>query len=386
MASIYQLMRDGKPARRKDGSYIWAVDYKDAKGKRQTKTTFRTKKDATKWLSETVHDLGKGTHIPSSEARLISDLCDFWISNCEDRLERSTVKQYREHAELHIKPRLGHLKVNELTRSTVIQFVDAMRKERSEAMARKALGSLKAVLSHAMDHGLAVQNVAYGVKVKGAKRGGSEIQIPDKAELNALLSTAREHFPNHLAFLHVAIFTGLRLSELRGLRWDALDLENGKLHVRQRADGWNTIGDPKTAKSNRTISIGPETVRLLREWKLRQPAKSASQGLVFASARGTPYNVGNLYNRFLWPLQEKAGVCEWEGDGEDRKSVPRYGFHAFRHFYASALIAAGKSVVEVQNALGHAQATVTLDTYSHLFKLRDGDDDGASILESAILG
>jgi integrase len=132
-----------------------------------------------------------------------------------------------------------------------------------------------------------------------------------------------------------AVFTGLRSSELRGLRWTDVDLVKGEVHVRQRADCYNTMGPPKSWSGTRTIPIGPFVVNTLREWKLKCP--SGERNLVFPTRTGRTASRSNIIIAVLWPTQIAAGVTV-EKPGKDGKSVVKAkytGLHALRHFYAS---------------------------------------------------
>src|SRR5205809_343580 len=110
----------------------------------------------------------------------------------------------------------------------------------------------------------------------------------------------------------------MRSSELRGLRWSDVDMEKGELHVRQRADRLNRIGNPKSASSRRTIPIGAMVVNTLREWKLACP--KGSLDLVFPSLRGGIQHHGNIFMRQLRPVLKAAGIGA------------KYGLHSFRPF------------------------------------------------------
>ena len=95
--------------------------------------------------------------------------------------------------------------------------------------------------------------------------------------------------------LLTAIFTGLRISELRGLRWDDVDLKRAELHVRQRADRYNSIGPPKSEAGERIIPLPPMLVNALREWKLACP--KGELGLVFPNGDGNVESYVNIVHR-----------------------------------------------------------------------------------------
>jgi integrase len=195
--------------------------------------------------------------------------------------------------------------------------------------------------------------------------------------------------------LLTAIFTGLRASELRGLRWSDIDLPRQQLHVHQRADRYQAIGKPKSAAGERTVPLPPSLVTVLREWKLACP--KGDLGLAFPNGDGKIQFHSNIVQRGLMPAQVDAGVTvpvlEASGkparDDEGRPIVvAKYtGLHALRHFYASWCInrvADGGLELPakvVQHRLGHSSITVTLDTYGHLFPT---GDDGSEMAEAEL--
>jgi integrase len=93
----------------------WVVDYFDAKGKRRLKT-FRTKREADDWRSETKIELKRGTHVAARDGITVAEAGKLWIEACEaDELEPATVEQYQQLLDLHINPRIGSKKLQDLT-------------------------------------------------------------------------------------------------------------------------------------------------------------------------------------------------------------------------------------------------------------------------------
>jgi integrase len=223
----------------------WVVDYFDQTNKRHVRT-FGTKKEAEAWRVGAMHEVQQGTHTPASTSITLGEAFLLWIEHCEcEGLERSTVRQRRQHLNLHVAPFIGSRRLAELTMPAIHHFDTQLRKAgRSLAMRRKVLTNIKTALTHAQAQGLVAQNVARAVRIKGeSKRGAGRLKegqdFPTKAEIRQLIDAAPERWR---PFLIVAIFTGLRASELRGLRWSDVDLELEILHVRQRADAWRKIG------------------------------------------------------------------------------------------------------------------------------------------------
>ncbi len=179
------------------------------------------------------------------------------------------------------------------------------------------------------------------------------------------------------AFLIVAVFCGLRASELRGLRWQDVNLEDGKLSVAQRADAWLHIGPPKSAAGKRDIPLTPMTINALRQWKAACPA--GELGLVFPNGAGKVEGHPNIVKRVWNPLQVKCGLV-----GPDGKA--RYGFHSLRHTAASLFIAhLNWAPKRVQTVMGHSSITITFDRYGHLFEDHEGDREAMKKLEAAVV-
>jgi integrase len=181
--------------------------------------------------------------------------------------------------------------------------------------------------------------------------------------------------------LLLAAFTGLRSSELRGLRWSDVDLKQGELNVRQRADKYYEIGAPKSAASRRVIPFDTNTLgQALKEWKIACPKFEAD--LVFPDSDGRPLHPDVLLG-IVRAVMRAAGVI-------NRSGQPKYGLHAFRHFFASWCINrktdGGRELPpkSVQALMGHSSITMTLDTYSHLFPRTDDSAELAASVRNLL--
>ena len=391
----------------------WVVDYFDSDGVRRQETLLR-RKDAVARGQQVGIDVRAGTHTPVGKSITVAEACDDWIEHVRrDGKERSTVAQCRQHAK-HIKDRLGvGQKLSALTVLKVNAFRDNLLDTMSRAMARKVLTSLKWMLRIAQERGSVAQNVATAVKIKTDDRAKRKLEvgvdIPTTDEIKRILAAAttaatsrnaeaRVTAQRNRALLVTATMTGLRGSELRGLPWKNVDLKQGVLHVRQRADRYDKIGPPKSKQGHRTVPIGPDLVKILREWRVACPPSDLD--LVFPTRTGHIIRHENLVRQIFVPTQLAAGVTVTARENgkikldQDGKPVvePKYsGLHSLRHFYASLCINRVRNgglelpPKVVQSRLGHASIAMTLDIYGHLFP---HDDEGAELVvaERALLG
>jgi integrase len=201
--------------------------------------------------------------------------------------------------------------------------------------------------------------------------------FPSKAELRAMLDAAPE---KSRAFIVTLIFTGMRISELRGLPWRDVDLGAGVIHVRQRADAWAHIGRPKSKAGSRDIPLAPIVINALQSWCAACP--KGELDLVFPNRHGRVQTLQNLRGRVFTPLQQTCGITV---DGQIT-SKAKYGFHALRHAAASLFIAhLGWTPKRVQTVMGHAKISMTYDLYGHLFEDPEADREAMKKIETAIL-
>jgi integrase len=390
----------------------WIVDYVDRAGKRHIKT-FDQKKAATNFSATANVEIRAGIHTADSDSITVAKAGDLWIqTGVNAGLERTTLDAYRQHLRLHIEPYLGRTKLSQLSAPMVREFEDKLARgdmpegaalePRSPAMVRKVRVSLSSLLSDAQERGLVSRNVVRELRKtrhRGAERRAEKrqkgklevgVDIPTLGEIRAIVKAAGGRWR---PLLLTAIFTGLRASELRGLRWADVDLEKRELHVRQRADRFNEFGKPKSESGQRTVPLTPIVANTLREWKLACP--KSDLGLVFPTGAGKVENHSNIMHRGLGPTLVAAGVAYQAIDpagkplmGEDGDPImlPKYtGLHALRHFYASWSINRKDDgglelpAKVVQERLGHSSIMMTMDVYGHLFPR---GDDSAELEEA----
>jgi integrase len=267
-----------------------------------------------------------------------------------------------------------------MTPGRVEHFRDDLLANLSRPLARKVFGSFKSLLKvNRMSH------LADDVSItrdQRKRRLESGRDLPTVAEVQRVIRSAQTYNDKgkRHALLLTAALTGLRASELRGLRWSDVDLLKAEeLHVRQRADRYNKIGLPKSKAGTRSIPIAPELLSALKAWKLACP--KGDEGLVFPSPTGRIEHHRNMV-RSLTPVMKAAGVVGKNGQ-------PKYALHAFRHFFASWCInpksRGGRELSPkmVQQLLGHGSIVMTLDVYGHMFP--KGDDKAELAEASALL-
>lgn len=174
----------------------------------------------------------------------------------------------------------------------------------------------------------------------------------------------------------IALFCGLRKSEILGLNWEDINLETGAMRIcrsRHAKKGGGVYEDtPKTDRSNRDIALPREILSFLRELKVQQLEEKLIYGNRYTDSPAL------IKNRFGEPLHPHSPY-KWLKQFTESAGIRDIGLHGLRHTHASMLASMGTDKVQVSKRLGHSQISTTLNIYTHLFENKDQEiADGLS--------
>ena len=323
----------------------------------QRSFTGKTQKEVREKMQAAAVEVNQGTYT-APQRMTVGQWLDTWQQDYLGSLKPCTVRTYKGAIENHVKPALGAVKLTELHPHMVQSFINGM--ELSPASAHLVYQVFHRALEKAVDLGYIAQNPANRCELPRKER--EEIHPLDDQQLAALMDAAAGRSLEHL--ITVALFTGMRQSEILGLTWDAVDFTTGTISVSKqlsRTEHREKSGlfvSPKSGKG-RTITAAPLVLRTLRAQKRKQsemqlkagPLWSNPHSLVFTNQTGGPLDQRNVDYQFR-RIVFLAGL---EG----------VRFHDTRHTYAVNAIRAGDDIKTVQGNLGHATAAFTLDRYAH---------------------
>jgi integrase len=356
----------GQIIKRSDKTWLVRIFMgRDGNGKRQylNKTIKGTKKDADTYLSTTVTAISTGTFVEPSTLT-VNDYLSKWLQTAaRPRVSERTFESYSELISRYAKEDLGNLKLSDL-RPLHIQKLYAGMQERG--LSARTVRYLHAVLSSALKQavrwGTLSRNPADVVNLPRQVRKEMHALSPQEAT-EFLKAAAQDRWGVLFAF---ALATGMRPEEYLGLQWKDLDLDKGIVTVqraviwRATGGGWH-FGEPKTARSRRSIPLPTSTLRSLKEHRRIQAEERLKAGadyqqhdLVFATSEGSPLMPRNLKRRHFRPILKTA------------KLPDDFRLYDLRHSCATLLLAAGENPKVVSERLGHASITLTLDVYSHV--------------------
>jgi integrase len=328
--------------------------------------TYPTRKSVEHLTYEILQPLN-AKHLAPESAMLVSDfIADRYLPHVESTLRPSTHLDYTAVFEKHVKPRLGDLRLRDF-RTVHGQRLLADIARDNPSTGHKTLLRVKSFLSGALTHakreGLADgENPMRGTSTPGKikKFSGATYTLPEIFELTQQLSG--------VAYVAVftAAFTGLRLAELRGLRWE--DFDGTSLKIRRTV--WRTkIGDTKNPESSASVPVLPLLQKILENYRKEVNGKDADW--VFRGPRGASWNLANLVRREIIPRLARCSIChETKRDHKagheflfDDKIPQWRGWHSYRRSLASLLYSAGVTPKVIQAIMRHSDIGTTLQYY-----------------------
>jgi len=372
------------------------------------RTDAERKKAADKLLAEFIVEIEHGLVIDGKKMTF-KKFVECWLKDyAETNLAPKTLFRYKEILDSRILPSLGHLKLDQLRPTHIIEFENMLR-EPGIRMDKKEGGlSEKTILQHhriissilndAVEWQLLFSNPAARVKPPRVKK--VQAKCFDEDQMLIILD-ALEQLPVELlrfrAIIDLALGTGLRRGEIMGLEWRDIDFDKRTLEVRQASQYLPGKGcfikDPKNETSKRLISVPAATIAVLKKWKAKQTERKMripdlwSVGeWVFTTWDGHrmhPDTISKWFPEFLKKIivhrtcsgfmqtEDFCPHCNKKVHTEDIIRLPRLNFHSLRHTSATLLIAEGSDVREVSGRLGHSNMSTTGDIYAHFVKKAD---------------
>ena len=327
------------------------------KSKQQWVTVRGTKKQAETRLAELLNQMDTGGFIKPTKETFGSFLQRYLDDYISTQIRATTLEAYQQRGK-HLIDGLGHIPVSELREEHIHKYYREKSKTLSPGTLIKHHNLLRSALSQGVIWRTLTRNVAEAVKPPKVSR--KEMRALTGPEVHRMLE-ACEDTAWHSIF-HTLTWTGLRRSELLGLRWKDVDLILASLRVVQSVQRLNTgefiVQEPKTASGRRTIALSPASCLVLREHREKQEADAtllgrqlAEDDLVFSHPDGSPRDPSTLTLAFR-RLTRRIGL-----DG--------VRLHDLRHTMASLYLEQGVNPKTVAERLGHASVTITLDLYSH---------------------
>lgn len=337
-------------------------------GKRvKTSITGRTRKEVNQKAKHAQLDfLSNGSTIKRKVViKTFKELSHLWLETYKLTVKPQTYDATVTRLNRHIMPTLGNMKVDKITASDIQMLINRLSKYYVNYTAVRSV--IRKILQQGVLLGLIDYNPARDIilprKQPNAKK---KVKFIDPSDLKSFLEhlESSQHKRYNLYFdavlYQLLLSTGLRIGEACALEWGDIDLENGTIAINKTYNkNLKFLSTAKTQSGNRVISVDKKTLRSLKLYQMRQRQLFNEVGarvseVVFATPTRKYFNA-SVRQSALDTRCKEAGI-------------ERFTFHAFRHTHASLLLNAGISYKELQYRLGHANISMTLDTYGHLSK------------------
>lgn len=283
-----------------------------------------------------------------------------WLRGARATLAEDTFESYVFQLRRYVLPTLAKCKLIDLQPHMFRDLIASLLSHGySNRTVQYAMAVVRIGLRQAVNDGIIPTYPLRGVKLPTVTH--DKVLALTREEATRFLASV--HNPKHHNLYWVALYTGLRRSELLGLRINDIDVKNKTLTVNQTVlnVGGNIVisQTTKNKSSHRTISIDDQTLQVIRNqekiiFKERMAAMNyENNNLLFARPDGRPYDPKYISRRTK-AYGRKAGMPE------------AFSFHTLRHTHATLLVKAGVHFKVIQYRLGHATFAQTMDTYSHI--------------------
>lgn len=341
----------------------WKARWRVADGSQRSKT-FDKKFDAQQFLKAVDRDVMLGVHIDHRKGNIdFVKYAEEWRRMQQHR--PSTRESVDSSLRNHVYPHFSGRQLNSIRTSEVQAWVAGLNERLSPSTVRKIAGHVSAIFRSAKADRLIVESPAEALRLPKTE---SRLITPLSLEQVDAIADAID--PKYRALVHLMAGSGLRPGEAFGLSLDRVNWLRKEIMVDRQigtAEGNTSFRPLKTASSNRVVPI---TVTVIDELTAHLKEFGAGyHNLLFCGTNGAPIR----RNRFGEVWRRTMSGLDFECSGP----------HQLRHHYASVLIAQGCSVKIVQSCLGHATASETLDTYSHLWP--NSQDETRRALDAARL-
>lgn len=345
------------------------LQYKDDGGKwrKRTKTLNATGKRAALKELEEWRDQMEREAEAEKEGRAAITVAEYvsgYIEGKANSVEPSTLAEYGRLLSKLIAPHLGSTPIRDLTPAIIEDWVKGCSEAYKPQTVVKAFKLFKAAMVRAVERDELSKNPFRTVETPKVTK--AKPNALTQRDANAVLTVlgAFEQTPQTLA-IEMALYTGMRLGEICGLRWRGVDLERMELSVCESLGHYGTgwyLKEPKTGGSVRAIAIPPALADSLKERRAAMMAACMGAGVPFSESF---FVLGGIDGTWINPQRvshkwrDLASALEIEGTQGKRPT-----FHDLRHTYATLAIANGVDVKTVSSALGHSNAAMTLNTYA----------------------
>jgi integrase len=293
---------------------------------------------------------------PISVSALIGHYIQHELCAGDDESAKSFATQHtnKDFLRLYIEPHWGACKLRDVRSVAVEKWLKNLVKSNGEPYSRPTKAKIRNIMSAVFNHAIRYEFLPQGTNpITLVRQSAKRMRVPDVLDAAEVTRIFAELSQRDRVMVLLDASTGLRRSELIGLKW--LDVDFDQLHLSvTRSVYRSVVGGCKTEASRKPVPLDPWVAEELLMWKRSAPYNQPDDW-IFASPRMKgkwPYQPHMIMQRGIRPAAVCAGITK------------RIGWHTFRHTFSTLLKASGVDVKVMQELLRHANSRITLDIYT----------------------
>lgn len=350
--------------RQKENRYMGRFMYNG-----QTYTVYgKTVRETVKSLEELKYEVEHKIHFKESDV-IIDAWFETWLNVYRGpHVKEGTIEVYNQTYKCYIQKIFGKRKLKDIRTDEIQNFYNGMAKQYS----RNTLESCRAVLNGMFQQAVVLNTiqknpVSYARLPRDTRKRNVNVMTEKEQKVFLQYAKNSRYYPMY----EIAIFTGMRSGELRGLRWEDIDFEQNVIHVTHSLLYLNHayhLGETKTPNSIRDIPMLQNVGKLLKQQRRNQFIERQDKGnfwnpdaefknLVFTNTLGNPIN----RDRFKKEVDKIVDKIR-----KDDMDFPHITPHTFRHTFATRCIEQGIPPKVLQTIMGHKDLATTMDIYTHV--------------------
>ncbi len=298
--------------------------------------------------------------MPVASLPLFEEVVYLWQESKRSFIKESSFSCYFVIIKNHLLPQLGKVPINQLSSQRIADFLalerqNPQKKKPGGQLSDKTMADIKSVLFQILSYAKKLEWIAAVPEFPVTPVRQVPIQVFSQKEQAKLTKIAREENTPHSLGVLLSLYGGIRIGEVCGLKWSAVDFENGTLLIDQTvyriastaSDEKKTkviLGTPKTACSHRTIPLPDEVIRYLSQHR--------QDNHIYLTTGTEKFMEPRVCRERYKTLLRKAGIA-------DRT------YHALRHTFATRCIENGVDVKSLSEIMGHSNVQITMQRYVH---------------------
>lgn len=337
--------------------------------------------------NELLYRMDKGGNLKSRNPRMpLNEYFDFWMETfAKSGRKATTCTNYKSYYNAHIRHSIGEKPIAKITKVDCQRIINGLA---DNGKAHSTLTNLKSCLNVvfecALDDEIILKNPVKNIKLPraGSKKRGAVKEQHTRIFMNYVKNSPRYEYA-YPAFV-VLFNMGVRIGEMAALTRDDVDFKKNSISVNKTVNRYRkadygftmAVASPKSETSNRILSMNTVVRVALLELVMRSEASDIRLPYVDDAGRIQGYvsgflflnSIGNVWNEpsFLSLIKRITARLNKEAAEQGTEQIEDFCPHMARHTYTSLAYSAGGDIKAVSEILGHASASVTLDTYAHL--------------------